>query len=148
MEYSLVPVTWKPAIRPHFFRPGMPSTLVSARKTARVLGISLEKLDRATIIDDRGIDTQHIKPRPPTYSCDQVMLLMRLLRRPGQAAFEKYLLAKLAKEVEKDVWPHLYPDSFIMPDALGLVLVSETRWPKPQPQPRPMTDAEFARAMA
>lgn len=148
MQYALVPVTWKPAIRPTFFRPSMPSTLVTAKKAAKVLGISREKLDHATIIDDRGIDTQHIKSRQATYSCDQIMMLMRVLRRPGQAAFERYLLAKLAKEVEKDVWPHLYPDSFIMPDALGLVLVSETRWPKPQPRPLPMTDAEFARAMA
>lgn len=146
MEYSLVPVTWKPAIRPSFFRPGMPSTLVRAKKTASVLGISLEKLDQATIIDDRGLDTQHIKARPATYSCDQVLMLMRLLRRPGQAAFERYLLAKLEKEVAKGEWPHPYPDSYIMPDALGLVLVSEIR--RPRPRPRPMTDAEFESAMA
>ncbi|MBT9244914.1 hypothetical protein KM031_02120 [Gemmobacter fulvus] len=141
MEYMLVPVTWKPAIRPRSFASDMPSTLVRATKIASVLGITKDKLDRATIIDDRGLDTQHIKPRPRTYSCDQVLMLMRLLRRPGQAAFERYLLAKLEKEVEKGQWPHPYPDSYIMPDALGLVLVSEKR------RPRPISDAEFERAM-
>jgi len=141
MEYMLVPVTWKPVIRPAFFPREMPSTLVRAKKTASVLGISEDQLSRATITDDRGIDNQHIKPRPRTYSCDQVMLLMRLLRRPGQAAFERYLLAKLEKEVAKGKWPHPYPDCFIRPDALGLVLVSEKR------RLRPITDAEFERAM-
>lgn len=153
MEYSRVPVTWKPAIRPHFFPPNMPSTLVRGKKTASVLGISPALLYKATLIDELGLDDQHLKKRPWTYSCDQVILLMRLLKRPGQAAFERYLLAKLEREVAKGQWPHPYPDCLIMQDVLGLPLPPQRprifRAPVRTPARAPVgvTDEEFERAM-
>lgn len=151
-EYSRVPVTWKPAIRPHFFPDNMPSTLVRFKKCASVLGITTGLLWQATLIDERGLDDQHIKKRPWTYSCDEVMLMMRLLKRPGQAAFERYLLSKLEREVAKGQWPHPYADALIMPDVLGLPLQRATRIFRapvrtPARAPVGVTDEEFERAM-
>lgn len=119
MDTLITPVTWKPANRPVGMPKDMPSMIVSARKAASALGVSLEALHAATICDWRGLDRNTTNRTPKSYGADQVFDLMEKRKRPGRAALQSYLKARLQADLDAQRWVHRYPNSYICEDMLG-----------------------------
>ncbi len=114
----LTPVSWKPPIRPVDLPKDMPTAVVSTVKAAKALGVTPAQLLAATVVDWRGLTPKTINKTPNTYSCDQVIELMKRRRRPGVAAFERALLAKLRSNLDTGRRNYRYPDAYICEDFL------------------------------